>query len=453
MKNLVNLNLSYNKIQTITADSEGVCCEMLECLNLIGNSLKQFDFAVVMYMPQFQRIFLGNNQIATISLEPNQPYTAKQRFCSWKSYYLKRIEVGVEIPKPPCVDYFAKLNRIALNHNKLTTVDMSLFERMNMLDDLDLAGTSGTQPARAVTGPLQYPATVRFLKESLGRQLVQRLAEPFRWWRCRPVEVGRQSTLLGVTVRDVQDGNEAEVAGRLVWLLASLLVLLIGWAVAWCLRHVRRCVRIGHKELSPPEDDGGREGGIDGGGDEEEEDDEPGGELVSIGFVGGYTPIAVPGDPGIGVLGEDSTGGCSVLCHSADRRVICHDSCANRRGATYVDTTDRNVPGMIKGAIYQTCFDANGHTDRACHGDLLAVDRILATVCHLHTFPGHRHVGHVRMIDGHAEPGGRCVHSGTCLHARGRPNGTTDRAHHVVVRAGVRGACRAANAGRRHTRA
>lgn len=65
--------------------------------------------------------------------------------------------------------------------------------------------------------------------------------------------------------------------------------------------------------MSPPEDDGGPEGGIDGGGDEEEEDDEPGGELVSMGFVGGYTPIAVPGDPGIGVLGEDSTGGCSVV--------------------------------------------------------------------------------------------------------------------------------------------
>nr|XP_049464931.1 uncharacterized protein LOC125907346 [Anopheles coluzzii] len=139
MNSLVNLNLSYNKIQTITADSEGVCCEKLESLNLIGNSLKQFDFAVVMYMPQFQRLFLGNNQIATISVEANKPYTGKQRFCSWKSYYLKRIEVGVEIPKPPCADYFAKLNGITLNHNKLTTIDMSLFERMNMLDYLDLA--------------------------------------------------------------------------------------------------------------------------------------------------------------------------------------------------------------------------------------------------------------------------------------------------------------------------
>uniref|UniRef100_A0A6E8W435 LRR-7030 n=1 Tax=Anopheles coluzzii TaxID=1518534 RepID=A0A6E8W435_ANOCL len=139
MNSLVNLNLSYNKIQTITADSEGVCCEKLESLNLIGNSLKQFDFAVVMYMPQFQRLFLGNNQIATISVEANKPYTGKQRFCSWKSYYLKRIEVGVEIPKPPCADYFAKLNGITLNHNKLTTIDMSLFERMNVLDYLDLA--------------------------------------------------------------------------------------------------------------------------------------------------------------------------------------------------------------------------------------------------------------------------------------------------------------------------
>uniref|UniRef100_A0A182KGJ1 Leucine rich immune protein (Coil-less) n=1 Tax=Anopheles christyi TaxID=43041 RepID=A0A182KGJ1_9DIPT len=139
LKRLVNLNLSYNKIQTVTADPESLCCNQLQSLNLIGNSLMRFDFGILMYMPQFQRIFLGDNKIDTITTGQESRYTSRKHFCSWKSYYLKRMEVDFEIPKPPCVDYFAKLNRITLNRNKLTVIDTSLLEYMNLLNDLDLA--------------------------------------------------------------------------------------------------------------------------------------------------------------------------------------------------------------------------------------------------------------------------------------------------------------------------
>uniref|UniRef100_A0A182PIA8 Uncharacterized protein n=1 Tax=Anopheles epiroticus TaxID=199890 RepID=A0A182PIA8_9DIPT len=139
MKSLTDLNLSHNKIQTITADPEAVCCEQLECLNLIGNSLVRFNFGTVTHVQNLQRLFLGHNQIEMITTDMNLQSLDKRNFCSWKSYYLRRMEEDQEIAQPPCIDYFANLKDITLNKNKLTTIDMSLFEWMNLLSDIDLA--------------------------------------------------------------------------------------------------------------------------------------------------------------------------------------------------------------------------------------------------------------------------------------------------------------------------
>ncbi|XP_050079857.1 leucine-rich repeat transmembrane neuronal protein 4-like [Anopheles maculipalpis] len=139
LPNLVNLNLSYNKIQTVVIDTSGDCCGQLQSLNLVGNVLVHFNFGMLFHLQQLERVFLGHNRIATLSTAVSHNYSPKRQFCSWRNYYQVKIEDNITIPEPPCNDYFAKLNTITLNHNKLAKIDLSTFERMNVLEDLDLA--------------------------------------------------------------------------------------------------------------------------------------------------------------------------------------------------------------------------------------------------------------------------------------------------------------------------
>ncbi|XP_053668007.1 leucine-rich repeat-containing protein 70-like [Anopheles marshallii] len=139
MHSLTNLDLSYNKIQSVIMDRNGQCCGQLKYLNLKGNLLKRFDFGALVYLSQLKCAFLGYNQISSINTRIEQHYNRNRKFCSWKTFYVMRIKANIPVPRPACTDYFANLSTITLDHNRLTEVNMNELEHMSVLTDLDLA--------------------------------------------------------------------------------------------------------------------------------------------------------------------------------------------------------------------------------------------------------------------------------------------------------------------------
>ncbi|XP_035894075.1 uncharacterized protein LOC118504098 [Anopheles stephensi] len=168
LESLANLNLSYNKIRTVTVDTSGDCCAQLRSLNLVGNMLVRFNFGVLIYLQRLERVFLGHNHIATINTQENHSYLPKVEFCSWKNYYLALVGDNATNPRPPqCHDYFANLKLITLNHNRLIRIDLSKFERMNVLADLDLA-FNDIKTIEIAKGRLPISLNMSELKGSAG---------------------------------------------------------------------------------------------------------------------------------------------------------------------------------------------------------------------------------------------------------------------------------------------
>ncbi|KFB53926.1 hypothetical protein ZHAS_00022169 [Anopheles sinensis] len=132
---LEELNVSHNRITTITMDDGWKCCRKLSILRLDGNRLVKFDFGLVLHMPRLYSLVLRQNRLTTLTCTVDTALAEKHNFCSWRSYFLAVRSGNGTAPQPSCSDFFANLQLIDLTYNKLTVLEMASFEWMSALQD------------------------------------------------------------------------------------------------------------------------------------------------------------------------------------------------------------------------------------------------------------------------------------------------------------------------------
>uniref|UniRef100_A0A182J0E5 Uncharacterized protein n=1 Tax=Anopheles atroparvus TaxID=41427 RepID=A0A182J0E5_ANOAO len=136
---LKELDVSYNRIETVTPDEGWQCCRNLYILGLAGNRLVRFDFGLLLHLPRLASLVLAHNQLTTLTCTVDVSLAGKHHFCSWRNFFLAIRNGNGTAKQPACTDYFASLSLIDLTSNELTVLEMGTFEAMNVLEDLRTA--------------------------------------------------------------------------------------------------------------------------------------------------------------------------------------------------------------------------------------------------------------------------------------------------------------------------
>uniref|UniRef100_A0AAG5D2A0 Leucine-rich immune protein (Long) n=1 Tax=Anopheles atroparvus TaxID=41427 RepID=A0AAG5D2A0_ANOAO len=162
------LSLQNNSLAAFDAGAVLPAGAPLRSLNLSGNGLAEMRWESLGQLRTLETLDVSNNRLAVVSvaksvrwlLARNNRASAIETDANNFIFVLERLDLsGNELQQVTALSRFAKLTHLDLSHNRLSTVDFSLFRNMKALTELNLAHnrlftvttTGGTPPAAPPT--------------------------------------------------------------------------------------------------------------------------------------------------------------------------------------------------------------------------------------------------------------------------------------------------------------